>query len=211
MTLPPLYAILDTDTLSRRSCSVVKAALGMLEGGARVLQFRHKGHFSRRVYEEAEQAGNLCRQFGALWIVDDRADMARLLGAGLHLGQDDLPPAMARRVVGNEAIIGFSTHNAGQLRAAAAEPVDYLALGPIFATASKENPDPVVGVERLRGWRDLTERPLVAIGGITRGNAVSVLEAGADSLAVIGDLLPEQCTQESVRERVKEWLRLLRK
>ncbi len=135
--------------------------------------------------------------------------MARLLDAGLHLGQDDLPPALARRIVGDQAVIGFSTHNAEQLRAAAAEPVDYLALGPIFPTASKERPDPVVGLVRLSQWRPLTDRPLVAIGGITRDNAVSVLQAGADSVAVIRDLLPEPCTTESVRQRVKEWLHLL--
>ena len=205
MTLPPLYAILDTGTLARRAFPVVDAAEAMLEGGARILQFRHKGHFSRDVFEQAWRVGDFCRRFGALWVIDDRADMAKLLRAGVHLGQDDLPPAMARRILGAEATIGLSTHDAGQLEAAATEPVDYLALGPVFATHSKETPDPVLGIEKLRAWRRLTERPVVAIGGITRANAASVLEAGADSVAIISDLLPEACTKDSIRQRVEQW------
>ena len=114
-----------------------------------------------------------------------------LFAAALHLGQDDLLPSVARRVVGPDAIVGFSTHNEAQLRAASVEPVDYLALGPIFGTVTKENPDPTVGVDELRRLRPLSNRPLVAIGGITRANARQVLEAGADSVAVIGDLFPE--------------------
>ncbi len=106
-------------------------------------------------------------------------------------------------------MLGYSTHNAGQLVAAEAEPATYLALGPIFATATKENPDPVVGLDELALLRRLTQRPLVAIGGITRQNARAVLNAGADSVAVIGDLLPESLTEESLRQRIEEWLRLV--
>src|SRR5262249_6111567 len=124
----------------------------------------------------------------------------------LHLGQDDLRPAAARRVVGGDLPVGFSTHNGAQLRAAAAEPVDYVALGPMFATASKENPDPVVGLAELTRLRPLTNRPLVAIGGVTRSNARWVIDAGADSVAVIGDLFPED---GSIRKHCEEWLRLL--
>jgi thiamine-phosphate pyrophosphorylase len=211
MTLPPLYAILDTESLAARSCPPELAAEAMLAGGARILQLRHKGHFSRRAFEQAGRIGELCRRFGAVWIVDDRADVAKLLGAGLHLGQDDLPPKAARRIMGSGAVIGFSTHNAEQLRAAADEPVDYLAIGPIFQTGSKRKPDPVVGVEQLEQWRPLTERPLAAIGGITRENAASVLAAGADSVAVIGDLLPEACTKESLRRRMEEWQQLVKR
>jgi thiamine-phosphate pyrophosphorylase len=210
MTLPPLYPILDTELLDRRSCPLETAAEAMLEGGAAILQIRHKGHFSRRRFEEAERVAALCRRFGAIVIVDDRADIARLLEAGLHLGQEDLPPRLARKVLGPEALVGFSTHNAEQLRAAAAEPADYLALGPIFETGSKRNPDPVVGLERLREWRPLTPRPLVAIGGITRANAIAVLQAGADSVAVIGDLLPESCTRDTLRQRMEEWQQLVK-
>ncbi len=209
MRLPKLYPILDTATLARRSFPVTEAAAAMLEGGARILQLRHKGHFSRRVFEQAEQIGELCRRYGALWVIDDRADIAKLLGAALHLGQDDLPPKSARVILGGEAIIGFSTHNAEQMRQAETEPVDYLAIGPIFTTGSKENPDPVVGIDKLREWNRLTRRPLAAIGGITRGNAARVIEAGADSVAVISDLLPAELTGESIRERIREWVQLL--
>ena len=160
---------------------------------------------------QAERIAALCARYQALFIIDDRADIARLLGAGVHLGQEDLPPRLARRIVGPEAVIGFSTHNAEQLEAAAEEPVDYLALGPIFETSSKERPDPVVGLERLRAWRRLTERPLVAIGGITRANAPAVLAAGADSVAVIGDLLADPCSPERLRERMEQWQRLVKR
>ncbi len=142
-----------------------------------------------------------------LFVVNDRADLAALTGAALHLGQDDLTPTAARKVVGAKTLIGFSTHNESQLRAAAAEPADYLALGPIFGTASKQNPDPVVGLDELRRLRPLTDRPLVAIGGITRANAQSVLAAGADSVAIIGDLFAED---GNVRTRTEEWVSLTR-
>ena len=141
-------------------------------------------------------------------IVNDRADIAALLAAGLHVGQEDLEPSAARRVIGTDAVLGYSTHNAAQLAAAAAEPATYLAIGPIFATVSKENPDPVVGLEALPGLRALTRRPLVAIGGITLNNARAVLEAGVDSIAVIGGLLPEDATAQSLGRWVEEWLKL---
>jgi thiamine-phosphate pyrophosphorylase len=140
--------------------------------------------------------------------VNDRADYARLLHASLHLGQDDLLPADARLVIGDEAQIGFSTHNPDQMRAAAFEPVDYVAFGPVFTTASKERPDPTVGIAGLRTVRGLTEKPLVAIGGITRANAALCWNAGADSVAIIADTLPDPCTQRALRERMEEWLRL---
>jgi len=210
MELPRFYPILDTGALARHNYPPLLAAEAMLEAGARILQLRHKGYFSRQLFEQAEYVGRLCRHFGARWIVNDRADLAVLLDAGLHVGQDDLPPAAARRLMGPDRAVGFSTHNPAQMELAAGEPVDYLALGPIFATASKENPDPVVGLEQLRQWRTLTPRPVVAIGGIRRDNAAAVLEAGADSVAVIGDLLPEECTKTSVRKRVEEWIALVR-
>ncbi len=210
MTLPPLYPILDTQLLDRLRCPLEMAAEAMLRGGAGILQLRHKGHFSRRLFEQAERIATLCARYQALFVIDDRADIARLLGAGVHLGQQDLPPRLARRLVGPETIIGFSTHNEGQLRAAADEPIDYLALGPVFETSSKEKPDPVVGLERLRAWRGLTDRPLVAIGGITRANVAAVLEAGANSVAVIRDLVPDPCDPESLRKRMEEWQRLVK-
>jgi thiamine-phosphate pyrophosphorylase len=204
MILPRFYPILDSALLGRRGIPVVQAAQEILEAGARILQFRHKGHVTREVWDQMELIAKLCHKANAIFVVNDRADLARLLGAALHIGQDDLPPAAARRVTGKDLAIGFSTHNEDQLRAANAEPVDYIALGPVFGTASKENPDPVVGVDDVRRLRGLTRRPLVAIGGITRGNALSVLEAGADSVAIIGDLYPEdgrigKCAQEWVQ------------
>jgi thiamine-phosphate pyrophosphorylase len=198
------YPVLDTELLARRGLSTVHAAEAILEAGARILQFRHKGIFSRDVFEDAQQIAGLCRSAHALFVVNDRADIAMLFGAAVHLGQNDLAPADARKIT--EAIIGLSTHNEYQLRAGDREPVDYLAVGPVFTTASKQNPDPVLGIDQLRSLRAITHKPLVAIGGITRENAPAVLEAGADSIAVIGDLYPEACTKASLRTRTEEWL-----
>jgi thiamine-phosphate pyrophosphorylase len=207
LTLPRLYPILDSALLKARQCSLETAAGGMIEAGAAILQIRHKGPWTRDLLEQARHVRRLCEQAAVPLIVNDRADIALLLNAGLHIGQDDLPPSDARRLIGAATCLGYSTHNAGQLTAAAQEPVDYLAIGPLFATQSKINPDPVVGVDRLRAWRALTAKPLVAIGGITRENARSVLEAGADSVAVIGDLLPADCTISSISERFHQWQR----
>lgn len=210
MKLPPFYPILDTETLSRRACAALTAAEAILEGGAAILQLRHKGHFTRQLYDETREIAALCRSVGAIFIVDDRADIAALIDAGVHLGQDDLPPSDARAIVGPGRILGYSTHNEEQLCAARTEPADYLAIGPIFQTGSKCNPDPVVGVESLSRLRARCERPLVAIGGITRENARAVLDAGADSVAVIADLYPATTTKESLRQRTEEWLALLK-
>ncbi len=195
MKLPVFYPIIDADLVP-----AVPAAEAMLDAGARILQYRHKSFFSRTAFEAASRISELCRRAGALFIVNDRADIAMLLDAGLHLGQDDLAPADARRIMPAGSIIGFSTHNERQLRAGDAEHVDYLAIGPIFATGSKQNPDPVVGVEGLRTLRALTQKPLVAIGGITRPLAPQVFEAGADSVAVIGDLI------QNPRTSAEEWI-----
>jgi thiamine-phosphate pyrophosphorylase len=203
--IPDFYPVLDTELLARRGLSPVHAAEAILEAGARILQFRHKGFFSRDVFEDAQRIAGLCRAAQALFVVNDRADIAMLLSAAVHVGQDDLPPADARKIMESN-IIGLSTHNENQLRAGDRAPVDYLAIGPIFATVSKQNPDPVLGVDRLRNLRAIASKPLVAIGGITRENAPAVLEAGADSIAVIGDLYPEACTRASLRQRAEEWL-----
>jgi thiamine-phosphate pyrophosphorylase len=203
MKLPAFYPVLDADRVA-----AVPAAEALLEAGARILQFRHKSFLSRAAFEDAARISELCRRAGALFVVNDRADIAALLGAALHLGQDDLTPADALRILPAGSIIGFSTHNREQLRAADAEPVDYLAIGPIFPTASKQNPDPVVGLERLRALRPLTGKPLVAIGGITRESASQVFEAGADSVAIIGDLIAQPCTPALLRARAEEWMAL---
>ena len=205
---PRLYPILDSPTLGKRGCedwSMV--ARGMLAGGAAILQLRHKGAWTPEVLERTRQIAGECERAGAQFVLNDRADIALLTGAGLHVGQDDLAPRDCRNIIGPAAVLGFSTHNAAQLQAAAEEPVDYVAFGPIFATASKKNPDPVCGVAALpRGL----SKPLVAIGGITRATARLVFDAGADSIALISDLLPEVLTESQIRMRMEEWQRLTR-
>jgi len=207
LNLPRLYPILDSALLEARRCTVEAAAIGMLEAGAGILQIRHKGHWTRNLFEQAKRVAALCKEAKALLIVNDRADISLLLNAGLHIGQDDLPPREAVRLIGEAAVLGYSTHNAEQLALAVQEPVSYLAIGPLFPTQSKINADPVVGVERLREWRRLTAKPLVAIGGVTRDNASAALEAGADAVAVISDLLPADANTTSIRERFREWRR----
>ena len=209
MRLPRVYPILDTGALSLRGISLETAAAALLEGGAGILQIRHKGHWGRDAFNAAQHVARLCAEAGVDLIVNDRADFALLLGAGLHVGQDDLSPRDARELMGSDPVIGFSSHNANQLRMAGGEPVNYLALGPVFATGSKQNPDPVVGVEELRRCRAMVEQPLVAIGGITLENARDVLQAGADSVAVIAGLLPASSTAHSLRQRMEQWQQLV--
>ncbi len=206
MIVPAFYPILDTAAVLARDLDPVRAAQDILDGGARILQFRHKGFLSRQAFGWLEEIAGFARQAGATLVVNDRADLARLFGAALHLGQDDLPPIAARSVTGSQTVIGYSTHNEAQLRAAASEPVDYLALGPIFGTATKENPDPTVGLAELQRLRPLSARPLVAIGGIPRANALQVRNSGADAVAIVADLFPED---GNVRGRATEWVRLL--
>ena len=210
LKLPRVYPILDTEILTNRGVGIEVAAAAFLDGGAGILQFRHKGHWSRAIYAVAEGVARLCREAGALFIINDRADFAMLLGTGLHVGQDDLTPRDARKLLGPEAIIGYSTHSVGQLCAAGGEPVNYVALGPIFATGSKRNPDPVVGLEELRRCRAVADKPLVAIGGITVDNAVAVLRAGADSLAILSGLLPESVSASCLREHMEAFQALVK-
>jgi thiamine-phosphate pyrophosphorylase len=206
ITLPRFYPILDTEACLRHRVEPLSAARQILEGGARIIQFRHKGFLSRQAFAWLEEIAKQARAAGATLVVNDRADLAQLFGVALHLGQDDLPPSIARRVIGPDAMVGYSTHNEAQLLAACAEPADYLALGPVFGTLNKGNPDPTVGTGELRRLRTLCPAPLVAIGGITRANALEALEAGADSVAVIGDLFPEGA---NIRARTEEWIRLV--
>jgi len=174
----------------------------MIAGGAKLIQLREKHASPDEFYRAAEKALEIARSYGVKIIINDRVDIALALKAdGVHLGQDDLPPAGARKLLGNQAIIGYSTHNTSQILAAREFPVDYLAIGPIFETNSKENPDPVVGLDGLSLVRQaLGEFPLVAIGGITETNFKAVLAAGADSVAVIGSLLS---SPDLITERVK--------
>ena len=211
MKVPRVYPILDTAVLAARDFPLTRAAAALIEGGAGILQLRHKQHWSRATFDDARSIARMCREVGAIFIIDDRADIAMLLEAGLHVGQDDLPPRDARRLMGPDALIGFSSHNVPQVCAAGGEPVDYVAFGPVFATQSKRNPDPVTGIEALKGCRELVEKPLVAIGGITRETARAVWAAGADSVAVISDLVPAELTSTSLRQRMEEWQRLATK
>jgi thiamine-phosphate pyrophosphorylase len=206
--IPRVYPILDTQTLESRGIALETAAAAFLEGGAGILQFRHKAHWSRAIFERARVVARLCREAGATFIVNDRADFAMLLEAGLHVGQDDLAPRDARMLIGPARLLGFSSHNAGQICAAAAEPLDYVAFGPVFATSSKERPDPVTGLEQTRECRALVSLPLVAIGGITLANAAEVFRAGADSVAVIAGLLPDGTGAQPIRKRMEEWQQL---
>ncbi|MGA3029040.1 MAG: thiamine phosphate synthase [Bryobacteraceae bacterium] len=208
LRIPAFYPVLDTALLASVPVDPVEAARAILGAGARILQFRHKAHFSRAAFDAARRIADLCRAADALFIVNDRADIAMMLRAGLHAGQEDLAPADARRLLGDAALIGFSTHDEAQLQAAASEPVDYLATGPLFCTATKENAGPAVGLEELRRLRQFAAKPLVAIGGITRRNALAALDAGADSVAVIGDLLAACTCAADIGKRTEEWLQL---
>lgn len=182
-----LYPIVDVDALGRRDpLSLVDSLLG---AGIRLLQLRAKALAAGDLCALARAVQARMTRPAATLIVNDRADVARLVGAaGVHLGQTDLSPAEARRLLGPEAIIGLSTHDAAQVAAASREPVDYVGFGPIFPTRNKANPDPVQGVAGLRQARALTGLPIVAIGGIDEASAADVLDAGADAVAMIGAL-----------------------
>lgn len=185
---PFVYPIVDAARLHGRDVAAVVDTLA--RAGAGLIQLRAKGLPDRRLVALARDALAAARASGACLVLNDRADVARIVGvAGLHVGQDDMTAADARKVIGAEMLLGVSTHGLAQLTAAADEPVDYVAIGPVFPTRTKEHPDPVVGVEMVRRARGTTSRPLVAIGGITRANARAVVEAGADGVAVISDLL----------------------
>ena len=207
MRLPRLYPITDA-RLSGLSHAEQVARL--CDGGATLVQLREKHLSPREFYREAVEAVRVARERGARLVINDRADIALAVGAdGVHLGQDDLRPDAARALLGEAAVIGFSTHDLAQVAEAARMPVTYIAFGPVFATSSKENPDAVVGLEGLRRAREVVGEkiPLVAIGGITRENARSVLEAGADSLAVIGALVSTSSgDSSSITLRTREFL-----
>ena len=185
---PFVYPITDT-RISGLSHADQVAILG--DAGATFVQLREKNLPALDFYNEAKIALKIAAEKGITLIINDRVDIALALGAsGVHLGQDDLPPEVARKLLGDDAIIGYSTHSVSQAIAAAVLPVDYIAIGPIFPTGTKTNPDPVVGLEGLRAVRDaIGDMALVAIGGITESNAAAVIESGANSVAVISALL----------------------
>jgi thiamine-phosphate pyrophosphorylase len=199
--LPRLYPILDPVLLAG---GVVGFARELVAGGATLIQYRNKTGSGRQMLAEARE---LRRALAAdiRLIMNDRADLCLAAGFdGVHVGQDDISPESARLIVGDELWVGVSTHSVGQAVAADKTSADYIAIGPVFATASKQNPDPVVGLEGVRAARAAIRKPLVAIGGITRRNAASVIEAGADSVAVISDLVHDPA------KSVAAFLRVLR-
>lgn len=206
--LPRFYPILDTTILSTREYPVLLAAGALIEAGARVLQYRHKDTWTQAHFDEAKQINEMCNEAGVLFVLNDRADYARLLHAALHVGQEDLPPVAARKIISDE-VMGFSTHNRHQLVRGDEEPVEYLSIGPIFATTSKQKADPVLGVEGLARLRPLTNKPLCAIGGITLSNVQDVLKAGADSIAVISSIIPEQFDRSALKKRADDWIAAL--
>jgi thiamine-phosphate pyrophosphorylase len=191
--LPSLNAIVDADVSVRAGWRPVDLARAFLEAGVTFLQFRAKTMTGAELLETAAAIVELAHAHDGIVIVNDRADIARLARAdGVHLGQDDLSPAAARRVVGADAIVGLSTHTTAQQEAAVGEPVSYVAIGPVFATTTKSTGHGAGGLDMVRAAASRARAhglPLVAIGGITLESAGSVLEAGADSVAVIGDLL----------------------
>ena len=186
--LPKVYPLTDVRTTGLSHAEQIRR---LALGGASIVQVREKALAVKEFYNEAELALKTARELGVRLLINDRVDIALTLGAdGVHLGQDDLPPSEARKLLGDQAIIGYSTHNIAQALAARTLPLSYIAVGPIFATTTKTDTSPVLGLEGLRTIRDaIADIPLVAIGGITRENAASVLRAGADAVAIIGGLL----------------------
>lgn len=196
LILPPIYPITDSKI---SGLSIPEQVRKLIAGGAKLIQIRDKTSSSRDFVAAAEEAIKIARQHDVQAMINDRVDLALLLNAdGVHLGQEDLSPEHARRILGPNAIIGYSTHNFAQAKEALKMPVDYIAFGPVFSTSTKQNPDPVVGLDLLSRIKSVAgEKPLVAIGGITRANVCPVLEAGADSAAIINGILstPEQISE----------------
>jgi len=202
ISLPRLYAILDASFFPENKLLFITAN-ELLAGGVALLQYRNKSGNARQMLEQALE---LKRRLGASikLIMDDRADLCVAAGFdGVHVGQEDLSPAGARKVIGERLWLGVSTHNPEQVKEADKTSADYVAIGPVFSTSSKANPDPVIGLEGVRAARALTRKPLVAIGGINRANCRSVIEAGADSVAVISDLMRDP------RKSAEDFFRIL--
>jgi thiamine-phosphate pyrophosphorylase len=203
ISVPRLYPIVDAAFFSATE-DLAAFAEELVAGRCTLLQYRNKSGAGRTILEHAralkKQVGGAVRL-----LMNDRADLCLAAGfEGVHVGQDDLAPESVRSIIGPGRWLGLSTHNPDQMREADRSSADYVAIGPVFSTSSKNQPDPVVGLEGVRRARQLTRKPLVAIGGITRSNAASVIEAGADSVAVISDLVGEP------RKSAEEFFRVLR-
>ncbi|MGI8670470.1 MAG: thiamine phosphate synthase [Aridibacter sp.] len=190
MFLPKIYPITDAGLTRLLHAEQVKK---LIKGGAEFIQLREKHASPIDFFESAQEALEIARKHNVKIIINDRIDIALTLKAdGVHLGQDDLPPEKARKILGKRAIIGFSTHNLEQALEAVKKPIDYIAVGPVFATTTKENPDKIVRIEGLKQIRkEIGEFPIVAIGGINYENYQKVLDAGADSVAIISGILSD--------------------
>jgi thiamine-phosphate pyrophosphorylase len=203
LVLPRVYVILDAALLNLPE---VQCAKMLVDAGVRLIQYRNKSASARQLFESSCELARFLQPAGVRFIVNDRADVAALADAGgVHVGQDDLGGKQAREIVGAGKWVGISTHNAEQLKSATECSADYVAVGPIFSTGSKINPDPMVGVEFVRRTRSLTEKPIVAIGGITLETAAEIIQAGADSVAVISDIW----RSDSPGRRAREYVELL--
>jgi thiamine-phosphate pyrophosphorylase len=204
--LSPLNAILDDDAATRAGWTLLDLAAEFLAGGATFIQLRAKQRSSAWLLETAEQLVGLSKHTHARVIVNDRADVARLAEAdGVHVGQDDLAPLSVRQLLGPDRIIGLSTHSVAQLDAAMEQPIDYIAVGPVFGTSSKNTGYDAVGLTMVKEAAARTRArgvPVVAIGGITLERAEDVIRAGATSVAIISDLL----STGDPRARVREYL-----
>ena len=204
LPFPPLYAIFDVAAADPEA----KIPEALAESGIQLIQLRDKLSSARAIFAATKSLVARLSPKGVRVIVNDRPDIAAMAGAGgVHVGQDDLPVEAARTCCGADMWVGVSTHNLEQFELAAHTSADYIAVGPVFATATKENPDPVVGLELLREARRLTRKPLVAIGGVTIESAESVYRAGADSIAVISDLL----SAPDPVQRAREYLEIARR
>ncbi len=200
-TLSGLYIILDPSVCPARP--LVELLTVAAEAGASIFQYRNKTASMKDAYVEALALRQAAAQAGVLFIVNDRCDLALAVDAdGVHLGQGDLPLDLARKVMGPGKLIGISTHNPDQVREAIAGKPDYLGFGPIFLPASKQDHDPVVGIDGLRAIRALTKLPIFAIGGITRDHVGEVMKAGANGIAVISAVLKAQNVQQAVRDLI---------
>ena len=211
LSLPRLYPILDAGLLRARGMDAAVFAASLRAAGIEWLQYRNKQGEEAEVVREAAAIREVFASAPVRLILNDYAGLLARTGFdGVHVGQGDMAPAAARKQIGAQAILGLSTHSVEQALAAVDTDCDYIACGPVFATASKQNPDPVIGLDGVRAIRRVTRKPLVAIGGITRANCRSVLEAGANSVAVISDLLPAPGSRDATQKIAEEFLALLR-
>lgn len=204
---PKLYPIIDREMLEARGIGIEAYARELRDANVTMVQYRDKSGAPQEILRATAQISAAFAGADAMLFLNDRADLALLAGWGLHVGHLDLAPGDARRVVGVGGVIGVSTHNDAQVIAADASEADYVAVGPVFATSTKADAEPVIGLEGVRRARALTSKPLVAIGGITLENARSVIEAGADSVAVISGLLVQGVEPRKVAEDFLEILR----